>query len=116
MKINSVIYKKLLAQAEEAKERGMIVLAESVLDAIGSFPEEESEQYSYAQMREDIVHDMWKIATRVVKYHELTSLDAEKINETLTAYADQVLNELEATLGVDVVVKGPREPKVFGEE
>lgn len=116
MKINSTIYKKLLAQAEEAKFQGLTVLADSILSAIGSYPDEEKEEYSYSQMKNDIHLDMWKMATRLIRYYGIKSADAVKLDQSLTALGSEIIDELESTLDVSSVVKGPLEPKLFGED
>lgn len=116
MKMNKTIYNKLLLQAEEAKEQGMTKLAGSILDAIGPCPADESEEYSYAKLQEDIHKDMWKIATRLMAYYDVESANVEKIDQTIASWASNMIDDLEITLDVDSVVKGPTEPKVPGED
>ena len=115
MKINPVIYKKLLAQAEEAKDQGLVSLADSILGAIGPFPDDEKSEYSYAQMEEDIHRDMWKMATRLAYYYDIKSIDAVKLNDNLVTWCSEIIDNLEKTLNVNSVVKGPLEPKLPGE-
>ena len=45
-KLNSTIYNKLFAQAEEAKEQGLVKLADHIMDAIEKQPEVEVPEYS----------------------------------------------------------------------
>lgn len=116
LKLNTTIYNKLLAQAEEAKEQGMVKLADGILEAIGSFPADEAQEYTYVQLNDDIHRDMWKIASKLMVYYDVTSADAEKIDRTIISWAAQVVSDLERTLGVDSVVKGPLEPPVPGED
>jgi hypothetical protein len=116
MKINSTIYKKLVAQAEEAKEQGLTVLANAILNVIGSCPDEEKSEYTYAQMKEDLHQDLWKMATRLMYYYDLDSADAVKLDRNLTTFANQVLDNLEIALGVDSQITSPREPKLPGEQ
>jgi hypothetical protein len=116
MKINPVIYKKLLAQAEEAKEQGLVVLAENILGAIGPFPDEENSEYTYSQMKNDIRQDMWKMATILMHYYGVESVDATKLNDSLITLCSEVIDNLEETLRVNSVVKGPLEPKLPGED
>lgn len=115
-KLNSVIYNKLLAQAEEAKAQGLTKLASGILEAIGPYPNDESSEYTYSELKEDINRDMWKMATRLMHYYDIESLDAEKLNETMIAVASKMLEELERTMNVDSVIVGPLEPKVPGED
>ena len=116
LKLNVTIYNKLLAQAEEAKEQGMIKLADGILEAIGSFPAEEIQEYTYTQLNDDIHRDMWKIASKLMVYYDVTSADAEKVDQTIVSWASKLVFDLETTLGVDSVVKGPLEPPVPGED
>lgn len=115
MKINATIYKKLLAQADEAKEQGFTKLAESIFSAIGAHPADEAGEYTYAQLQEDIRQDMWKVATRLMYYYDIQSMDAVKLDENLASWAADMLTDLETTLGVDEVVAGSLEPKIPGE-
>ena len=115
MKINPVIYKKLLAQAEEAKDQGFTKIADGIINAIGSFPEDEAVEYSYTQLQDDIHRDLWKIATRLLRYYDVQSLNVLKLEPTIAKWADDMLNELETSLDVDSVVAGPTEPKVPGQ-
>lgn len=116
MKINQTVYKKLLAQAEEAKEQGFEKLADGIINAIGSYPNDEIEEYTYAQLQDDLHRDLWKVATRLVYYYDLQSVDALKLEQTLVSWASNMLNDLEVTLNVDNVIVGATEPKVPGQE
>lgn len=115
MKINPVIYKKLLAQAEEAKEQGFTKLADGIINAIGSYPDDEKSEYSYSQLQDDIHRDLWKIATRLMYYYDIQSVDALKLEPTLAAWASEMLNSLEESLGVDESLAGTTDPKVPGQ-
>jgi hypothetical protein len=115
MKINSIIYKKLMAQAEEAKEQGLITLANNILEAIGSFPDEDREQYSYSQLQEDIHRDLWKLSTRLMRYFDVDNVDALKLDRELVIWANNMLDGLEHTLGTSDLIRGPLEPKLPGE-
>lgn len=116
MKINPVIYKKLLAQAEEAKEQGFKKLADSILSAIGSYPDDEHAEYSYVQLQDDIHRDLWKIATRLMYYYDVKSVDALKLEPTIAKWASDMLDDLETSLNVDGVIVGVTEPKVPGQD
>jgi hypothetical protein len=115
MKINSTIYKKLVLQAEEAKDQQLIKLADGILGAVGAVPNDEQIEYSYSQLQNDIYQDMWKIATRLIYYHDLQSVNAEKLGKDLEAYAAEILEQLELNFGVDDVIKSSVEPKLLGE-
>jgi len=115
MKLNPIIYNKLTAQLEEAKEQGMTKLAACIEGILADAPAKERKEYSFVELREHIHQDLWKSAARVMAYHDLESVDAEKVNEAVVHLASKVLDELELTLGVDNVVIGALEPKVPGE-
>jgi len=114
-KLNSVVYHKLYLQAEEAKEQDMTKLASGIFNAIGPTTEEEHATYDYGQLRDDIYQEMWRMATHVIKYHDLESVDAEKVHDRLESLAQQFVDELEESLGVDNATVGPLETKVPGE-
>lgn len=114
-KLNSTIYNKLLIQAHEAQNQGRIKLASAIFEAIGSEPRSELKKYSYSELKINIHQDLWKIATRLINYYDLNSIDALKIDETIIHLASQTLNELEGLLEVDDVLVGPLEPNIPGE-
>ena len=116
LKLNETAYKKLLAQAEEAKEQGMVKLANGIYEAIGPMAADENQEYSYTQLKDDIHLDMWKMASRFMIYYDLNSVDAEKVNQTILRFAEAMTSDLEKTLKVESILKGPLEPKVFGEK
>ena len=84
-KLNSVVYQKLLLQAEEAKDREMVKL------------------------------DLWKAATCILKYYDIKSADAEKLHEALEVVASKLIEEVEHSLSVKHTQVGPLEPKVPGQ-
>lgn len=115
MKLNSVVYHKLFAQAEEAKERNLVKLASRINETIGAYPADDAEEYSFAQLEEDIHKDLWKSAARLIAHYDLESVDAEKVDQAVVRLAEKVLSELENALGTEGVLVGALEPKVPGE-
>lgn len=115
-KLNVVVYNKLFLQGEEAKEQGLIKLAHNIFTAIGPMPEDEGVEYSSAQLHENVQQDLWKIATHVLKYHDVQSVDAAKIDETIHILAEKFIDELENVLDVDLSLISPLEPRVPGEK
>lgn len=115
-KLNEVVYKKLYAQAEEAKEQGKVKLASDIFEAIGPFANDEVSEYTYSQLREDVQRDLWKVATRLLHYYDVDSVDAEKVNAEIVHWASKLVDGLETTLQVDDVLSGPFEPKVPGQD
>ena len=116
MKLSSIIYNKLLLQAEEAKEHEMTKLASAIEEAIGEMPSDDKKEYTYNKLQDDIYNDLWKVATKIIAYYDVNSADVSKIDKVLDVYAEKMIDELETTLGVEEVVKGPFEPKVPGEK
>ncbi len=115
-KLNPTIYRKLVAQAEEARAQGLVKLADNIMEAIGEEPTEELGTYSYSQMENDIQQQIWKIATRVMKYYNLDYADVQKLDKSILLWASEVVDELEHALGTTGRAKGPLEPKLPGEE
>ena len=114
-KLNSVVYKKLILQAEEAKNQDMVKLASGLLNALGPVPEDDKTNYNFNELQEDVYQGLWKLAACVIKYHDLQSADAEKIHEVLEALASKLITEVEQSVNVDNTKIGPLETKVPGE-
>ena len=114
-KLNTIVYEKLLLQAEEAKDRGMIKLASGVVSALGAMPEDEVVNYNFNELQNDVYDGLWKMAACVIKYHDLQSVNAEKIHEVLESFASKLIEEVEQSLSVDNTQVGPLEDIVPGE-
>ncbi|HEY5268407.1 MAG TPA: hypothetical protein VII94_04710 [Candidatus Saccharimonadales bacterium] len=114
-KFNAIVYDKLFLQAEEAKEQGMVKLAAGLLNTLGSFPEDENVIYNIENLQEDVYKQLWNVAASVIKYHDLNSVDAEKVHNTLEVFASKIIAEVEQSLGVDNSQIGPLESNVPGE-
>lgn len=114
-KLNSIIYNKLLLQAREAKTQEMNKLSSAVMGAIGPVPEDESVHYDREQLKDELYNGMWKLATHVIKYHDVHGADVLKLHDRLEALADKFLDEVETSLDVDDVVAGPLETPLPGE-
>ena len=113
-KLNSIVYHKLLLQAEEAKDQKMNKLASGILGALGPAPEAEIITYASEETEEDVHRGLWSLATCILKYHNVSSVNAEKINEVIESLASKFINEIEGSLEVDGV-RGTLEPAVLGE-
>jgi len=114
-KLDSVIYNKLLLQAEEARDQGMVKLADAIVEAIGSEASSEKQEYTYNELYSDIHHDLWKIAKKLMIYYDVDSVDALKVDAAIISWMSKTIDEIEKELEVDEVVKGPLEPKLPGE-
>ena len=116
-KLNKVVYQKLLLQAEEAKEQGLTKLAGAVLSAVGPVPEDEAVKYSYGELETELYEGLWKMATYVFKYHDVESLDIEKVGEVIEILAEKLIDDVESAVGEgEIGVIGKLEQKVAGEE
>lgn len=114
-KLNPVIYRKLAAQAEEAKAQGLTKLASNIMEAIGDEPTQELTEYSYSQMENDIHRHLWKVASHVMYYYNIDCADVQRLDKSILLWASEAIDELEHVLGVKGQVKGPLEPKLPGE-
>lgn len=115
-KLSNVTYKRLLAQAEEAKELKLEKLAENVLGSIGPVPRDEGEDftYSYEDLRNVVKKSLWKVAIEIVAYHDVAKSDIQKIDLAIENLTDEVLATVEGSLNsLDKI--GPSEPGVLGQ-
>lgn len=115
-KLNSVVYNKLLLQAEEAKEQNMKKLASGILGSLSAQPEDENVSYSVSNMNDDVYTGLWKLATCVMKYYDVESVNAEKVNEVIESLAGKFISEMEDSIRVDSGDVGPLEPKLPGQK
>lgn len=112
MKLNKVIYNKLILQAEEAKEIGLNKLASAILNSVGpSYREEDISM----KLSENVYNNLWKIALDVINYHDLESVDIQKVDEVITSLAENVIDQLEITLDKKDII-GKLEPKLPGQD
>lgn len=114
-KLNEVIYKKLVLQAEEAKELGLNKLGNAVLSSVGATPREVEEKITVTaeEMKEKIYTNLWKAAMEVLVYHDLESADIQKLDDTIAYLTDKFVLEVQGTLDVEDI--GKLEPKLPGE-
>ena len=110
-KLGENLYNRLSLQAEEAKTLGMESLGEAIEQAIEV--ESDDQKYSYAELSEEISKDLWKIATRMMAYYDLDSIDAGKLHQELLFSQARLVRELEKVLEVNGI--GVSEPKLPGE-
>lgn len=114
-KLNEIIYHKLLLQAEEAKEQKLTRLASGVMAALGPTPENEKASYSFQEVEDDVHNGLWSIATCVLKYHDVSSVDAQKLDAVLEVFAYKLINDIEEVLNKTNTI-GVLEPPVFGQK
>lgn len=113
--MNSIIYNKLLLQANEAQHQGLTKLAEAITESINDEPIVDNVTYSYNQLKNDVYKDLWKVATKLIRYYNMSSVDTMKLHSDIETYAEKILDDLEITLDVDHVIKDTTEPKMPGE-
>lgn len=115
-KLSSITYKRLLAQAEEAKDLKLDKLADSILNALGPVPrdEEEAFEFSYAELRDNVRRSLWKIAIDIVAYHDCQKSDVQKIEAAVNELTDEVLATVQTSLSTSNKI-GPHETKVPGQ-
>jgi len=111
--LNEILKNKLLLQAEEAREQGMIKLGQAIVNAVDESSTDE--KYSYSQMNDEVHSDLWKVAARLMKYYNLYSIDAEQIDKVVLAWSNKLIEDLELSLGVDEVISSPTDIKLPGE-
>jgi hypothetical protein len=115
LKINPILHKKLLAEVEEAKDQHMTKLASALGGAIGPIPDDEQNIYTISQVRNDVYDGMWKLATTLLKYHNLTSLPTERLDDVLADLSIEFIEQVESVIDRQNQV-GPFEPKLPGQE
>lgn len=114
-KINKTAYAKMALQAEEARDIGLKSLANNVFEALGSLPREEAMLYSWDDLGSDVQRALWKAASDVIAYHDLDSVDIQKIDDVVKHLSDRVIATIEQELNVLNSVGG-LEPKVPGQK
>lgn len=115
LKLNKILYNKLLLQAQEAKEQGDDKLAEAIFYTIGSMYEDEEAEYSQINLQNDIYNGLWKLSGHIMKYYDLDSVNVENINAIVEPLANDFIEIIESKLGIMPGTIGPLEPKTPGE-
>ena len=110
-KLNETTHNKLQIQTQEALAQEMSKLASAVSNSL----ETECQTNSYDEMSDDIHKDLWKIATKLMIFHNIENADIYQIDQSLISWAEKLADDLEKTLGVSSV-KGPLEDKLPGEK
>lgn len=113
--LKSSVYQRLLAQAEELKDRGLNKLASNIVGALEETQQDVEHEYSYKELQEDVNSDLWVAASRFISYYNLDRADAEKVQKALLTVASTLASEMEWALEVDDKSE-TLEPKVPGEK
>lgn len=97
--MKTIIYNKLLLQAEEAKEQGFNKLASGILRAIGSEPEDVDVDYEYEELHKDVYESLWQLVNNIIEYHDLESVNAEKLDAVIDNFASDFIEQIESVIG-----------------
>ena len=111
-KLNTNVYRKLLAQAQEAKNRGLVKLAENIESSI---EEGQPEEYSFSNLQDEVEKDLWSMAAKIIKYYNVSKVDAEKIQDTIYGLSTLAHEQIQHAIGADEKLVGDLEPKVPGQ-
>lgn len=101
-KIGSVVYHKLMLQADEADFQGLEKLASDIREAVGQEFDDTLEIYSQDEMNQDIHQGLWKLATCILKRYNCQSADAEKLNDAIESLASSFIERVESAISVDI--------------
>lgn len=115
IKLGSVVYNKLLLQAKEAKNQNLNKLSNGILSVLNQDFSDENITYCYSDLNNDVYCGLWKLASNFIKYYNLESVDAKKVDEIIEVISSKFINEMELTLNVDNIIIGPFESVVPGE-
>lgn len=114
-KINKTLYGKILLQADEAKIRGMKKLAAAVLNGLGPVSrEDEKFSYSSKDLNTDIYNGLWKLSLNILGYHDLESVDIEKLDAVIQKAASEFVDNIENSLDLENQI-GPNEDVLPGQ-
>ena len=92
-KIGTVLYNKLLLQAQEAQDQGLTVLSEGILEAIGPQPDDSKDASTHVQLKEEIHRDLWKIASKLFVFYDLASVDALTVDRDIIVWTAKTLED-----------------------
>lgn len=117
IKLNKMVYERLLAQAQEAKELNLDYLGDSLLSVIGPVPRDGDEeiQISRADLEKEIYKNIWKIALDLISFHDLKAPDIQKLGDNINDISNNLISNLENSLNVEGK-PGVLEPKLPGEK
>ncbi len=115
-KFNSVIFNKLLLQAEEAEYQGLNKLATALHTNLKPYLNEEnsSSEYSMDEMKQEIYNNLWAAASSIIKYYDVQSVDAIKVHAAIEEMTENMLQNIKNSIEVSSTF-GPLEPKTPGE-
>ena len=114
-KLSETLQNKLILQADEAKTIGSIKLGEAVYGAVVSKQVVQGNDTFNHDELENAVHSaLWRAACEVAGYHDLQSIDIQKVDAVVVEASKKLVCELEKCLAVDGKF-GPHEELVLGQ-
>jgi hypothetical protein len=114
-KLSKVAYNRMSFQAEEARDLGLKQVANGVFGAIGPTPRDAALVYSGDDLNADTHRALWKIASDVIAYHDITDADILEIDGVLKRLSGVVVAAIEEELGVKYKI-GALEDKLPGQK
>lgn len=110
----SIKVDRLKAQAEEARELGLVKLADCVNEVIPELTKEVTE-YDFDEVKASVEKLLWKSATQVINYHNVNDTDICKVQRVIDHLVPIVIRELESSIDRKAKL-GPFESKIIGQE
>lgn len=108
----NMVRDKLKLQAMEAQHQGLTKLAYVIDNSVNSLPETLTDR----EAMEDSIHqDLWKIAAKLVDFHDIQNVNVDDLNRSLMIWAEKLTDDLENVLGVDENIKSNCEDQLPGE-
>lgn len=91
-----------MLQAEQAEYQNMHALSSHIREAVGSEYDDDLEVYSQVELEADVHRGLWKLATCILKYYNVESVDADKLDCTIESIASQFVEQIESVLDIDL--------------
>ena len=103
-RLNSDVFVRLQAQAEEAKKLGLIKLAEHVEANLPpeTWVRDDSEKsITRENLEEQVEASLWHAATSIIDCYNLKHADIVKVNDAIKYLTANFITELKGTLEID---------------
>lgn len=96
--MKTIIYNKLLLQAEEAKLQGFDKLASGIYKAIESGPDDTDIEYSDEDLHKDVYNSLWKLVDNVLEHCKSESADSEKLDKLIDVFASDFIEMITSAI------------------
>ena len=115
-KIGQDLQNRLVLQADEAKIVGLNKLSSSIYDAILQAQIiNDTDSFNYDELVQTVRNELWKAACKIAVYHDLPTLDVQKIDALVAVAANDFIHSIERSNSVENQI-GPFEEKVIGQK